>query len=151
MKSTRFKYELVESIPEALQPGIVYVAKAGDVAGHVCACGCAREVITPLSPTDWTLTFDRRGLTLDPSIGNWAFACQSHYFITDGAVVWASGMSAKAIAQGRQRDKRRKQMYYKNPNVTPPAAQASDFAPTAISLRTYVRRLITWWRGLFHR
>ncbi|MGC7405377.1 DUF6527 family protein [Pandoraea pneumonica] len=151
MKSTKFKYEWVTSIPEVLQPGIVYVARAGDVAGHACACGCAREVITPLSPTDWTLTFDRRGVTLDPSIGNWAFACRSHYFIIDGAVVWASGMSAKAIAHGRQRDKRRKQIYYKNLSATPPAAQASDVAPTAISLRVYVQRLITWWRTIFQR
>ena len=27
--------------------------------------------------------------TLDPSIGNWSFACRSHYFMRKGRVVWA--------------------------------------------------------------
>lgn len=146
MRSARFKHKLVDSIPEKLQPGILYVAKDGDVAGHLCACGCRREVITPLSPTDWSLTVDRRGATLDPSIGNWAFPCRSHYLIWDGEVVWADDMSAKAINQGRQREKARKMSFYRDLNTLSPAAQENVPKPQPALRQTYLQRLTAWWK-----
>jgi len=149
MKTARFKYELADSIPEKLQAGILYVAKDGDVAGHLCACGCGREVITPLSSTDWSLTVGRRGATLDPSIGNWAFPCRSHYLIWDGEVVWAGDMSAKAIADGRQRDKSRKQTFYRDLNDTPSVAQEIMPKQKPSMRKTYVQRLSAWWKSLF--
>lgn len=131
MKQARFRHEVVGSIPEVLKPATLYVTTDSDVAGHLCACGCGREVITPLSPTDWSLSFDQRGATLYPSIGNWAFPCRSHYFISNGAVVWARDMSDKAVAQGRRRDKARKQRYYEmqaTPQATPDR-QANEARP----------------------
>lgn len=149
MRATRFKYELVDSIPERLQAGILYVAKDGDVAGHLCACGCMREVITPLSQTDWSLTVDRRGATLDPSIGNWAFPCRSHYLILEGEVVWAGDMSARAITHVRQRDKARKQAFYRDLKSPPPVPQMIVPELKVTIWQTCAQRLVTWWKSLF--
>lgn len=148
MTQLRFRHEIVDSIPETLQSNTLYVTADGDVAGHLCACGCGREVITPLSPTDWSVSFGRKGASLSPSIGNWAFPCRSHYFIWGGAVVWARDMSDKAIAQGRRLDKARKQNYYDNLGGVPPAS--SELPPPVADqtllgrLRTVCKRLLTW-------
>lgn len=149
MKSARFKHALVDAIPEELQAGVLYVAKDGDVAGHLCACGCGGEVITPLSPTDWSLTLTRDGATLDPSIGNWAFPCRSHYFISGGKVVWAKDMSAKAIAKGRQGNRARKQCYYENLNTQPSAIQAIGHKPQPSTRQGCLQRLAMWWKHFF--
>lgn len=144
MKQERFKSEVVGSIPEILQAKTLYVTKDGDVAGHLCACGCGREVITPLSPTDWSINFGRRGATLSPSIGNWSFPCRSHYFIWDGVVVWEREMSAKAIEQGRRRDKARKQDYYEQLNRRPEPKLESPPQPQSM-----LQRLRAWWKHRF--
>jgi hypothetical protein len=49
-------------------------------------CGCNNEVVTPLSPTDWQLTFDGESVSLNPSIGNWSFKCKSHYWIVKDTI-----------------------------------------------------------------
>jgi hypothetical protein len=156
MKRARFKLEMVSSIPEVLQGNTLYVTADGDVAGHLCACGCGREVITPISPTDWSISFDKRGPTLSPSIGNWAFPCRSHYFIWNGEVVWARDMSQGAIDGGRRRDRARKERYYAQlqehsaePVTTSvPEAGSSSPAPSKASLTTR-GRLVAWWRRLW--
>lgn len=112
MKVQSFKTEFVEYIPEALQPGVLYVSMIYATAAHLCACGCGVEVTTPLSPTGWQLFFDGRGITLQPSIGNWSFNCRSHYFIRDSNVRWSWDMSEKQIAAGREKTKALKQKYY---------------------------------------
>ncbi|WP_418132294.1 DUF6527 family protein (plasmid) [Variovorax sp. 375MFSha3.1] len=82
------------------------------LAAHRCACGCGLEVVTPLSPTDWTLLFDGENVSLEPSIGNWSFPCRSHYFIRQGKIKWAANMSEDMIERGRQRDRVSKQAHY---------------------------------------
>ena len=149
MRSARFKYQMVGSIPEKLQVDTLYVTMDRDVAGHLCACGCGREVITPLSPMDWSITINQHGATLDPSIGNWAFPCRSHYFIWDGEVVWAGNMSNKAIAQGRQRNKARKLSYYRQLNETPPMPQEHLRKAQPPMAQTRVQKLVAWWSRLF--
>jgi len=154
MKQARFRHEVVDFIPEKLQPGILYVTTDRDVAGHLCACGCGREVITPLSPTDWSIAFDRRGTTLFPSIGNWAFPCRSHYFIRDGGVVWARDMSDKAIAQGRQRDRARKQRYYgqlSEPPAMPRAPGLESLPPQHPTRPSGGQRLLAWLKRMLAR
>lgn len=154
----RFRHEVVGSIPEVLKPNTLYVTTDADVAGHLCACGCGREVITPLSPTDWSVSFDRQGATLYPSIGNWAFPCRSHYFISNGGVVWARNMSDKAIAQGRRRDKARKQRYYEFQATTQsaPASKAAEKLPAlpASTMTDIIKsggeELLAWWRRLLN-
>jgi hypothetical protein len=41
----------------------------------------AGAMSSPLSPTDWKLTFDGVSVSLHPSDGNWSFPCRSHYRI----------------------------------------------------------------------
>jgi hypothetical protein len=65
-------HEFVEFIPDAIEEGKIYVSIGYATAIHKCACGCGREVVTPLSPTDWKLIFDGKTVSLDPSIGNCA-------------------------------------------------------------------------------
>jgi len=154
MKQARFRHEVVDSIPEKLEAGILYVTTDRDVAGHLCACGCGREVITPLSPTDWSIIFDRRGATLFPSIGNWVFPCRSHYFIRDGDVDWARDMSDKAISQGRQRDRARKQLYYERlsePPTNPRAPALESLSSQQSPQLSGVQRLLAWLKRMLVR
>ena len=98
-------HEFVEYIPDELKEGIVYVSIGFATVAHKCCCGCGNEVVTPLSPTDWTLKFDGQSISLDPSIGNWGFDCQSHYWIKRNKVIWATRWSQKRIDAGRSRDR----------------------------------------------
>jgi hypothetical protein len=75
------RHEFVEFIPEVLAEKIVYVSVRFATAVHKCCCRCGREVVTPLTPTDWKLIFDGKTVSLDPSIGSWSFPCKSHYWI----------------------------------------------------------------------
>src|SRR5208283_113489 len=98
MKSSRaLAHEFVEFIPDAIEEGKIYVSIAFATAVHKCACGCGKEVVTPLSPTDWKLIFDGKTISLDPSIGNWSFPCGSHYWIRNNKVRWAEQWSQSRI------------------------------------------------------
>jgi uncharacterized protein DUF6527 len=112
MKRTAIKHEFVEFIPEILEEGMLYVSIPYATAVHKCCCDCGREVVTPLSPTDWELRFDGKTISLDPSIGSWALKCQSHYWIRHDRVVWARRWSRKEIEQGRARERREKEGYF---------------------------------------
>ena len=81
-------------------------------AVHKYCCGCGCEVVTPLSPTDWKLTFDGVSVSLSPSIGNWSFPCRSHYWIVNNAVRWAGDWSPEQIAACRAGDRRAKTAYF---------------------------------------
>ncbi len=95
------RHEFVEIIPDLLRDGVVYVSVLYATAVHKCCCGCGGEVVTPISRTDWQLTFDGESISLHPSIGNWSFACQSHYWIRRNEVRWAPRWSQERIAAGR--------------------------------------------------
>lgn len=105
-------HEFVEYIPQELKDGTVYVSIPFATASHKCCCGCGNEVVTPLTPTDWQLTFDGETISLDPSIGNWSFACQSHYWVRKNRVRWAPKWSQQEIQAGRSHDRRTKQQYF---------------------------------------
>jgi hypothetical protein len=51
------------------------------------------------------LTYDGTSISLHPSIGNWGFDCQSHYWIERSQVVWAPRMSGEQIAWARIKDR----------------------------------------------
>ena len=105
-------HEFVKAIPNELKERTLYVCIDYATAVHKCCCGCGREVVTPLSPTDWTLTYDGLSISLHPSIGNWSFECQSHYWIEESTATWASRWSRKRIEAGRAHDRRAKERYY---------------------------------------
>lgn len=105
-------HEFVKFIPEILEDGVVYVSIDFATAVHVCCCGCGNKVVTPLSPRDWKLIFDGETISLRPSIGNWSFPCQSHYWITRNSVEWAGQWSDEKIATERARDARERERYF---------------------------------------
>src|SRR5258708_4526629 len=113
MRRTYFAHQIVEFIPERLEEGILYVSHRYMTAVHKCACGCGDEVVTPLSPTDWWIEIKTGAATLGPSIGNWSFACRSHYFVRKGKVVWAGQMSRREIERGRSFDRKERERYIK--------------------------------------
>lgn len=105
-------HEFVEFIPERLQEGVLYVSTTYATAAHRCFCGCGREVVTPLSPTDWTMSFNGETVSLSPSIGNWSLPCRSHYWIEENRIEWSGEMTQKAIDAGRSKDRQLKAAYF---------------------------------------
>lgn len=105
-------HEFVQYIPEQLQEGVLYISTTYATAAHRCFCGCGREVVTPLSPTDWTLSFNGETVSLSPSIGNWSLPCRSHYWIQDNRIEWSGEMTQKAIDAGRSKDQQLKSTYF---------------------------------------
>jgi len=105
-------HEFVEFIPDELKEGTLYVCIGLATVVHKCCCGCGNEVVTPLSPTNWKLTFDGETISLNPSIGNWGFQCRSHYWIKDSRVKWAARWSQEEIETGRPRDRSAKERYF---------------------------------------
>ena len=108
----RLHHEFVEYVPKQLEDGVLYVSIRFGTVVHRCACGCREEVVTPLGPAEWKLTYDGRTVSLAPSIGNWSFPCRSHYWIDEGRVRWARGFSEAEVALVRQEAKQRRDGYY---------------------------------------
>lgn len=80
----------VESAPEQLEHGKLYVSKRFKTSLHLCACGCGEEVVIPFNieafpNLHWSYSDDG---TLWPSIGNNQFLCRSHYYVTECRIVW---------------------------------------------------------------
>ena len=111
------QHRFVEFMPETLQEGVLYVSMEYCTAIHNCVCGCGNKVVTPISPTDWQLQFDGRSVSLKPSIGNWSFDCQSHYWIINNKVSWAGKWDKAEIEEGRRADKDKKQNYFEQQEV----------------------------------
>lgn len=116
----RLTPRFVDTVPETMAPGVIYVAAEHGVMMHLCACGCGSEVSLPLSPIDWRLTFDGDSISVSPSVGNWSLPCRSHYVIDRSHVRWAGGWTDEEIEEGRSLDRRRKKARHAPP-VTPPA------------------------------
>src|SRR4051812_48089733 len=93
----KITHEFVDTMPKILADGVIYVSIPYATTIHKCCCGCGNKVVTPLSPTDWTLSFNGESISLDPSIGNWSFPCQSHYWIRSNRVQWAPRWTSKEI------------------------------------------------------
>jgi len=109
---TTITYKFVEYIPEEIQEKIIYISIEYKTVVHKCICGCGNRVVTPISPTDWQLTFDGKTVTLDPSIGNWNFKCQSHYFIIKNKIRRVRKWLKSEIDSGRKYDDENKKRYY---------------------------------------
>lgn len=105
MRLTHIVPTFVTLFPEELEAGQLYVSDRFSIASHLCACGCGREVVTPLSPSQWVLTFDG-SVSMMPSIGNWLLPCQSHYVIDRGAIRWARSLTTDEIRLNRESDHR---------------------------------------------
>jgi hypothetical protein len=51
-------------------------------------------------------------ISLNPSIGNWSYACKSHYWIEQNRVAWAPRWTKKQIDEGRASDRYAKRNYF---------------------------------------
>ncbi len=118
MANDSLTHEFVDSVPDTLQPGVLYVSIRFATAVHLCVCGCGHEVVTPFSPTDWRMTFDGKTISLDPSIGNWSLPCQSHYWIRANLIQWAPKWTPEQIGAGREAERRAKSGAAERPPVS---------------------------------
>lgn len=107
--SSRITHKFVNSIPEQLEEGVIYISLKYSTALHSCCCGCGNEVVTPITPIDWSLIYNGESITLEPSVGNWNFKCRSHYVIENNEVKFLTSWNSRQIDLGRSRD-----LYLKN-------------------------------------
>lgn len=105
MRVQHIKPACVDTIPEQIEDGVLYISERYNTAVHNCCCGCGSEVVTPLSPVNWSINVDEGKVTLHPSVGNWSYPCRSHYLIQRGRVVWAGSASQEEIQRIQARDK----------------------------------------------
>ena len=137
------RHEFVEFIPDELKQGTVYVSIRFATASHLCLCGCGNKVVTPLRPTDWKLIFDGKTISLDPSIGNWSFACRSHYWIRNNRIKWAPRWSKEEIASGRSHDRAVKETYFGDIEA---AAEEVSTPPATNPKKGLLQVLKSFWR-----
>lgn len=85
----------VDSIPKSSEilDGHLYISTKYNMTSHRCASGCGQLVPLPLSPADWSFTYDGETVSLSPSVGNGVLACNSHYFIRKSQIIWSNGLS----------------------------------------------------------
>ena len=157
MKVNRFRPLFVEYIPDQLEQGVLYLSMEFATASHACACGCSREVVTPLSPVGWQLRYDGENASLEPSIGNWSYPCRSHYWIKGGQVRWDDEMPQWAIDEARERDRQARNRHYAqrtHPAATVarveeqlPQSPAASQAASVSTTRALWNRLVSVFRS----
>jgi hypothetical protein len=108
------QHKFVEFIPTNLEEGVIYISIEYRTAIHKCVCGCGNQVVTPISPTDWKISFNGKNISLYPSIGNWGFDCKSHYWITNNKIKFAERFSEREIEEGRKKDAKNKWNFFKS-------------------------------------
>ncbi|MCK5677112.1 MAG: hypothetical protein KAH72_01360 [Flavobacteriaceae bacterium] len=141
-------HKFVDKIPETIEEGILYVSIPYETVIHKCCCGCGSEVVTPISPTDWILTFDGDSITLDPSIGSWSLDCRSHYYIRKNKVVWSNTYSSEEVYRVRKIDIEDKLNYFDelgNDNKSLPKG-VGDIQPPKRN-----NGLLDWFKRVFNK
>jgi hypothetical protein len=142
MKVDALSPEFVDHVPDDKVDGVLYISIPFATAIHRCCCGCGNVVVTPLSPVDWRLTYDGETVSLYPSIGNWGFPCQSHYWISQNRVEWAKRWPKREIEAGRALERVERDRYYTE-KLTAPQGEALSQAHNKTG---FLARLDRWWR-----
>lgn len=142
MSRTTYAHKFVKAFPERLEDGVLYVSVEFATAAHRCFCGCGSEVYTRLSPTDWSMKFDGQTVSINPSIGNWSFPCQSHYILAKGQVRLADKWSRDRINLGRAIDRQRKEEQYGSEHPKLQRTHASEPVALLEQLSRFARWLI---------
>lgn len=151
MKIKQIKPEFVEYIPEHLDEGVLYISERYQTAVHKCCCGCGQEVVTPLSPAEWSVKWNGGRLSLWPSVGNWSYPCHSHYVIRDSRVLEAAPMTERQIQRVKANDRADKATQIQRANhakemaTLAPQPRAQSKHPRA----TWLRFLIRWWKSIW--
>jgi len=112
------QHEFVKLIPRKLKEGVLYISIDYKTATHQCACGCGSKVVTSITPTGWTLSYNGDNVSLSPSIGSWNLPCKSHYWIKNGQVVWAESWDAEQISLVQNRDRLDRTEYFNKSSIT---------------------------------
>lgn len=135
----------LEEFPRVLEEGILYISEECELAAHKCCCGCGEDVITPLNAARWRL--DRHGgrVSLHPSIGNWKFACRSHYWIRNNRVIPSYGMDDEEIAEVIELDRVDREDFFAQLQQAPPSSGSQASAPKPQHwLARLFKRLRSW-------
>ncbi len=111
--------EFVEFIPDEIKDGVLYISIRYNTATHKCPSGCGEIVVTPITPTDWTLIWNGEFVSLYPSIGNWSLPCDSHYWIRENRIVWARKWDKQEIEHAKDIDSRNKAYYFNHKKKNP--------------------------------
>lgn len=143
MDRQRIRHEFVEFVPQDLSEGVLYISIEYATAVHRCFSGCGEKVVTPLTPTDWSLIYDGDTVSLTPSIGNWGFNCQSHYWITHDEVVSAPKWTRDQIEAGRRQDFLAKRHLYEDQSVAARRGKDSEYS------RGLLARVVAWVNSRF--
>jgi hypothetical protein len=112
-KITEITYTFVDSAPERLRPGTMYISTKYRAIVHLCLCGCLEKVVLNLdSDADsWCFTYDGRSISIDPSVGNIGLPCRSHYIVRKNRVRWLPPLlnvdPRVALAVGRHYEEHR--------------------------------------------
>lgn len=114
MRSDSITPSYVEFIPADLDQGVLYVSERFRTASHKCACGCGLTVVTPLRSDKWRLVDKGGVVSLRPSIGNWSFPCQSHYWIRNNSIEWSYKFSRDMVEANRSSDALATERYLKS-------------------------------------
>lgn len=149
MKTNYLKPTFVDLMPATLQDGIIYISIEYGTVIHNCCCGCGNKVVTPLSPTDWKLIYDGDNISLTPSIGNWSFRCQSHYWIRNGKIDWADKFSINQIEKVRQKDKYIKSKYFSH-SEKQESSNENYGNQTVEFKRSFILVILKKLRSIFH-
>ena len=108
----KIEHTFVDYIPDVLEENRLYVSVQFGTVAHLCACGCGKEVITPLGPAEWKIVYDGASVSLIPSVGNWGLPCRSHYWIDSDRVRWARQYSDEEIERVRMENMARRRRYF---------------------------------------
>lgn len=108
------QHRFVSTIPRELEEGVLYISMEYKTATHLCVCGCGSKVVTSITPTGWTLSYNGDSVSLNPSIGSWSLPCQSHYWIKNGQVIWAESWTKEQIDTVKHKDMVDKAKYFNN-------------------------------------
>ncbi|MCW8827596.1 MAG: DUF6527 family protein [Gammaproteobacteria bacterium] len=155
MKIKQIRPEYVEYIPEHIEEGVLYISERYRTAVHKCCCGCGQEVVTPLSPAEWSVRCTDARVSMWPSIGNWSYPCRSHYVIRDSRVLEAKGMSERQIQWVKANDRADKTAQIRHTNLAKEEAAIvnksnANIAPTPEwQPMSWLQHLIRWWKSLW--
>lgn len=142
----KFKHQFVEFMPDVIQEGVIYISLEYKSVIHKCACGCGKEVNTPLHPTGWKMIYNGEDISLKPSVGNWSFDCKSHYWITNSEVEWSLKWSDETIGKVRTNEDFERQEYYKNKDSENVDKDPNDLMNLTVlkPIKNWFQKLIFW-------
>lgn len=135
-----------EEFPRVLEEGILYISEECELAAHKCCCGCGEDVITPLNQARWRLDHHDGRVSLYPSIGNWKFACRSHYWIRNNRVIPSFGMDNEEIAEIIELDQADREEYFAQLQDAPPPSHSQAVPPKS---QPWIARLFKRLRNWF--